>query len=81
MRLWLSGPRILGIRPGISFALSELTRSRPSPRRQQSRQMSGSFIYVISADDGLIKVGISRDPSRRLAQLQASSPHMLSLIY
>ena len=28
MRIWLSGPRILGglIRPGISFSLSELTR-------------------------------------------------------
>jgi hypothetical protein len=34
VRLWLSGPRILGICPGISFALSELSRSRPSPRRQ-----------------------------------------------
>jgi hypothetical protein len=77
MRFWLSGPRFLGIRPGISFALSELTRRRPSPRRLQSRQLSGSFIYIVQADDGLVKVGISGNPNARLAQLQrASTAHL-----
>src|SRR5262249_8412663 len=32
MRIWFSDPRILGIRPGISFALSELTK--PSRRKR-----------------------------------------------
>jgi hypothetical protein len=77
MRLWFSGPRILGIRPGISFALSELSRSRPSPRRQ----LEGSFVYVVQADNGTIKIGISTNPTARLAQLQRSAPAHLSLAY
>jgi hypothetical protein len=79
-RLWLSGTRIFGIRPGISFALSELTRSRPSPR-WQLRQLSGAFIYIIQADNGLVKVGVSTNPSVRLAQLQRASAAHLSLAY
>jgi hypothetical protein len=78
MRFWLSGPRIFGIRPGISFTPNELLR-RPSPRRQL--QGSGSFIYVISGDRGLIKIGVSANPTARLAQLQTSTPSRLSLIY
>jgi hypothetical protein len=76
-RFWLSGPRILGIRPGISFALNELSRSRPSPRRQ----LSGTFIYVIQADNGLIKVGISTNPTARLAQLRTASAVPLKIAY
>jgi hypothetical protein len=35
MRIWLSGPRILGglVRPGISFALSELSKKPSRSRR------------------------------------------------
>jgi hypothetical protein len=76
-RFYLLGPRILGIRPGISFALSELSRSRPSPKRQ----LQGTFIYVIRGDHGLIKIGISTNPSARLAQLQTASPSALSFAY
>jgi hypothetical protein len=54
MRLWISGPRILGIRPGISFRPDELLR-KPSPRRQ----LQGSFIYIIQADNGMLKRGVS----------------------
>jgi hypothetical protein len=81
MRFYLFGPRMFHglLRPGISFS-PEDSRRRPSPRRQ-SRQLSGSFIYVIQADDGLIKVGISSNPSARLAQLQTSTPSRLSLAY
>jgi hypothetical protein len=68
------------VRLGISFSLDELTRSRPLPRRQ-SRQLSGSFIYVIKADDGLVKIGVSVNPSIRLAQLQRTSAASLALVY
>jgi hypothetical protein len=76
MRFWLSGPRILGIRPGISFRPDELLR-KPSPRRQ----LQGSFIYVIRGDHGLLKIGISSNPSARLAQLQTASAVPLAIAY
>jgi hypothetical protein len=78
MRLSLSGPRIFGFRPGISFGPDELLR-KPSPRRQS--QGSGSFIYVISDNHGSIKVGISTNPTVRLAQLQRTSAAHLALAY
>jgi hypothetical protein len=70
MRLWLSGPRILGIRPGITFRPDELFE-KPKPRKSAS---SGSFIYVVQADNGMLKIGISTNPSARLAQLRTASP-------
>ena len=76
MRFWLSGPRILGIRPGISFRPDELLH-RSSPRRQ----LQGSFIYVIRGNHGLIKIGISTNPSARLAQLQTASATPLKIEY
>jgi hypothetical protein len=79
MRFWLAGPRILGIRPGISFRPDELLR-KPSPR-QRLPGGSGSFIYVISNGRGLVKVGISTNPTARLAQLQRASAAHLSLAY
>jgi hypothetical protein len=75
-RLWLSGPRILGIRPGISFRADELLR-KPPPRRQ----LQGSFIYVIRGDHGLLKIGISTNPSARLAQLRTASAVPLTIAY
>jgi hypothetical protein len=84
-RFWISGPRILGIRPGISFRLGEFSRG-PSPRNRARRagfirQLQGSFIYIIRGDHGLLKIGISSNPSARLAQLRAASPSALSLAY
>jgi hypothetical protein len=75
-RFWISGPRILGIRPGISFRLGEFPRT-PSPRRR----LSGSFIYIIRGDHGLIKIGISSNPTARLAQLRAASAVPLAIAY
>lgn len=77
MRFWLSGPRILGIRPGITFRPDELfVKQKPAKRSQ------GGFIYVIrSADSNLVKIGVSANPSTRLAQLQTGSPARLSFAY
>jgi T5orf172 domain len=75
-RLWLSGPRIFGMRPGISFRFDELLR-RPPPRRQ----LQGSFIYIIRGDHGLIKIGVSTNPSARLAQLRTASAVHLEIAY
>jgi T5orf172 domain len=77
MRLWLSGPRILGIRPGVTFRRDELFE-KPKQRKSAS---SGSFIYVVQADNGMLKIGVSTNPGARLAQLRASSPFKLSFAY
>jgi Meiotically Up-regulated Gene 113 (MUG113) protein len=42
---------------------------------------SGSFIYVVQADNGMLKIGVSTNPSARLAQLRTASPFKLSLAY
>jgi hypothetical protein len=76
VRFWLAGPRILGMRLGISFRPDELLR-KPSPRRQSQ----GSFIYIIRSDHGLIKIGISSNPNARLAQLSTASAIPLKLAY
>jgi hypothetical protein len=82
MRFWIAGPRLFRgmIRLGLSFGPEDFRR-RPSPRRRQSRQLSGSFIYVIQADNGMLKIGISSNPSARLAQLRTASPSALSFAY
>lgn len=43
--------------------------------------MSGSFLYLIGPADAdtPTKIGISRDPRKRLAQLQTSSPQRLAI--
>jgi hypothetical protein len=76
-RFWISGPRIFGIRPGITFRPDELFE-KPKPRKSAS---SGSFIYVVQADNGMLKIGVSTNPSARLAQLCTASPFKLSLAY
>lgn len=43
--------------------------------------MSDQFIYVIRADDGRTKVGISTNPRRRLRSLQSGNAAKLSLGY
>jgi hypothetical protein len=75
-RFWISGPRIFGIRPGISFRLDELLQ-KPSPRRQ----LQGRFIYIVQADNGMLKIGVSTNPSARLAQLRTASAVPLAIAY
>jgi hypothetical protein len=42
---------------------------------------SGSFVYIMqSGDDGPIKVGVSRDPERRLRQVRVLGPAPLRLL-
>jgi len=57
MRIWLSGPRILGglIRPGISFSLSELTK--PS-RRKRGGELHDTIAKLA---DPTVTVNITRE--------------------
>jgi hypothetical protein len=82
MRVFFSGPRILGIRPGISFGAEDLLGSR---RRQTQRPacepMTGSFVYVVRGDHNLVKIGTTTNPRARLAQLRTSSAFPIDYSY
>jgi hypothetical protein len=79
MRFYLSGPRILGIRPGVSFDANDLRRfAAPSAPRAA---VQGSFVYVVKGDHGRVKIGVSTDPSSRLASLQTGSPFPLEFAF
>jgi hypothetical protein len=77
MRFWIRGPRIFGARVGVSFGAEDFA-SRGS---RQSSPSGGSFLYVITGDHERVKVGVSIDPNRRLAELQTGSPFPLRLAY
>jgi predicted GIY-YIG superfamily endonuclease len=40
-----------------------------------------SYIYIISDNNGYIKVGISKHPEKRLKQLQTGHPNNLTLLF
>lgn len=85
MRVWFSGPRILGglVRPGVSFGPSDFRKMAPSSTasRWQSAPVSmGSFIYVIDGKDRS-QIGISQNPLQKLMELAATSPVKLRLSY
>jgi Meiotically up-regulated gene 113 len=78
MRVYVRGPRILGIGTGISFGPEDF---RAPNTRAQSSSNGGSFLYVITGDHERIKIGVSLDPNRRRAQLQTGSPFPLRIAY
>lgn len=77
MRFWIAGPRMLGgwIRPGVSFGANDFRR------RGASAQPAQDYVYVIAGEHGLVKVGMSADPSARLANLQTASPDRLRMAF
>lgn len=77
MRLFFTGPRIFGIRPGVSLAPSELFK-RPQSGRGE---MTGSFVYVVKGEHGRSKIGVSTNPLSRLNDLQTGSAHRLEFAY
>jgi hypothetical protein len=67
MRFWLSGPRFIGIRPGVSFQPSDLRTRTPAMRS------ASSYVYVIKDDHNNVKIGVTKNPPARLAQLRTGS--------
>jgi Meiotically up-regulated gene 113 len=63
MRFYLFGPRFLGIRPGISFNANDFHYRGPTSR-------GASYIYVIKGDRDNVKIGVTKYPETRLAQIQ-----------
>lgn len=43
--------------------------------------MDKDFVYIISNSKGLIKVGISKNPTRRVKQLQTGNGEVLKLLF
>lgn len=87
MRMWFSGPRIMGIRPGISLgredfrnlAGSYTTRPMRTDGITAAPRVKEAMLYVVQGDHGRSKIGISSDPNARLAQLKTGSPFPISL--
>lgn len=78
MRLFFFGPRILGVRPGISLGPEDFRR-RGMPLETASG-IDGSFIYVITGPPGMVKVGVTKNPRLRFATLQTGCPYPLKLV-
>jgi hypothetical protein len=78
MRLFLRGPRILGVGTGVSFGPEDF---KPRNSRASSNSSGGSFLYVITGEHERVKIGVSLDPNRRRAQLQTGSPFPLTIAY
>jgi hypothetical protein len=73
MRFFLFGPRIAGIRTGISIGPEDF-RSAGQPRSAAAaNDPNESFLYVVKSDSGLCKIGITSNPNARLAQLRSAS--------
>lgn len=51
----------------------------PPRRTPRANEAAAGFVYVIARGDGASKVGVSRNPKRRLSQLAISSPDTLVL--
>jgi hypothetical protein len=80
MRLFLLGPRILGIRPGISFVAEDFGRGRRT-QRGPAEPMTGSFVYAIRGDHNMVKIGVSTNPNARLASLRTASAFPIDFSY
>jgi hypothetical protein len=80
MRLFFTGPKILGIRPGISLDPAKLMGSRSG--RSDRRAAGVGFVYVIRGEHGRVKVGSTeREPRIRLAELSTGSAFPLEFAY
>jgi hypothetical protein len=73
MRFWFYGPRIAGIRTGISIGPEDFARARQPRSAATTNDPNESFLYVVKSDSGLCKIGISSNPNARLAQLRSAS--------
>lgn len=69
MRLWFSGPRIMGVRPGISIPV----RTQKPVQKPVGQAVEGAFVYVVRGDHNLVKIGVTSNPRARLAQLKTAS--------
>jgi hypothetical protein len=80
VRVWIGGPRILGMRTGVSLGREDFQSLRGSTQVKGSKP-TPAFIYVIQDVENRVKVGITADPASRLNALQTTSATKLTLLY
>ncbi len=72
MRLWFYGPRIAGIRTGVSIGPEDWRAMSRSRSNESTIDPDHSFVYVVRDDArGLCKIGQTTNPAARLAQLRS----------
>jgi hypothetical protein len=81
MRFFFTGPRMMGIQPGISFGAEDFRRSSRPRQGDSSSRMTGSFVYVVKGAGNHHKIGVSTDPIARIASLQTGSHEPLDFSY
>jgi hypothetical protein len=81
MRVFFSGPRIMGVRPGVSFGPEDFRRSAGVRQRQAAEPVTGAFVYVIRGDHNMTKIGVTTNPSARIASLRTASPFPLEFAF
>jgi hypothetical protein len=85
MRRYLFGQRIMGFRPGISVGPADIAKfassTTPPATSNGTAGMVGAFVYVIEDGRGRVKIGTSKNPLRRLAQLRSTSGELLNFAY
>ena len=75
--------KLLGRIGGLDRKLHQPRPKTPAVRHRgpQSRSRAGKgFVYVVSGEGGLLKIGWSSNPERRLKELQVASPHSLKFL-
>jgi hypothetical protein len=82
MRFFLFGPRVLGVRPGVSFSPRDFQKlAYPSGTASKTEGITGGFVYVLKDESGRHKIGSSVDPIQRIAQLQTGSAERLDFAF
>jgi T5orf172 domain len=82
VRFFVFGPRVFGLRTGLSLGREDWAKLNAQPRSAATGiDADHGFIYVITDGRGLCKIGITTNPNARLAQLQYQSAAPLSFAW
>jgi len=63
----------MGIRPGVSLGREDFGGESQKPGRASGERMTGSFLYVVRGDHNMSKIGVTTNPTARLASLRTGS--------
>jgi predicted GIY-YIG superfamily endonuclease len=81
MRFFVFGPRVFGLRTGVSLGREDFARSAGQATSSAAIDPDHSFIYVVKSGNGLCKIGMTTNPNARLAQLRSGSASPLEFAW
>jgi len=64
----------------IKAGLFQLAMQPPSGRKSATKSDSRHVYFILAWRSRMVKIGVARDPHRRLAEIQSMSPEPLELI-